>query len=331
MSSLPFTFAISSLSCAPANIFRPYEILLPPIATTQTVLRLSRMKDLLKDIIPSDQFTTSFHVGYLISTLQAIKELEKHDIQVSSLDTPDIRTLFQCLQQAIKTIQRSNLKEFKENIGWQLASVTTYQNYERKVRNGLDSLNENSKPQFVRTSGGSWYKSEVGNTLIQILKEKRKLNPSLALAIEIDARNQTPHEYFSFVQKLNELHPDLPIYFDLDVGHLAESLVHHATFEHETLLELVDEVLTDRSKSSLIGIVSLNQYDHQTKDIHVSLMKGSIDYIKIIEMLGEASRKGNLSIPPTLLAEFSPMEYDVMTSPEGIDYIASVIKAFNNN
>ena len=48
-------------------------------------------------------------------------------------------------------------------------------------------------------------------------------------------------------------------------------------------------------------------------------------------MLGEASRKGNLSIPPTLLAEFSPMEYDVMTSPEGIDYIASVIKAFNNN
>ncbi|CAN5204832.1 hypothetical protein BH09PAT2_BH09PAT2_05740 [soil metagenome] len=323
-----FKFSVSSLSCAPANILRPLNILVPSYATQQTIRRLIHMRHRLRNIIPVDEFTTSLHAGYMIANPLAFDELQQHQLPISSVDTPDVVSIEAFIKELSRNVLAANMKCIKTTIGWQFASVSNYREYNQKVFAGIDGINSNDSVHFVRASTGSWYKSALGKRLIDMIASKRKNRLNLALAVEIDARHQTPEEYFQFVYDLGIKNPEVPVYFDLDVGHIAEARKRHRHKNIEKAEIIVERLLNNKKYNHLIGIISLNQYDYIKDETHISLMKGSIDYVHILKLLGEAGRAGNLTIEPTILAEFSPFEYGEMISPEGIAYFDSLKKSY---
>ncbi len=324
-----FNFAVSSLSCAATNIFYPHQIVLPSYATTATINRIIQMRTALGHIITPAEFEISLHVGYLLDTHHALTELNKHSIKISSIDTPDVRALSTFCIEITRNLHHLNLKRLKNTIGWQFASVTNSKSYLNKISEGIEGIPiTHTSPFLIRTATSSWHNSGIGDTLIHLLKQKREEFPSLALALEIDARYQTPEDYFEFVLKLNEMYPEIPTFFDLDVGHIAEARIIHHDKNIQDPETYVEKLLNNKRYSKLIGMVSLNQYDIDKNETHISLFKGSIDYVKILKLLGQAGRAGNLSINPTIMAEFSPFEFDAMISPKGIDYFQSLKKAY---
>lgn len=323
-----FKFAVSSLSCTPASIFQPHTVILPRYATHGTIKRLVHMRSVLKNIIPETQFTTSLHVGYNLDTPLALQELKRHHMLISSVDTPDMVPLPLFLFQLAKNcFFETSLKKIKNTVGWQFASVMDREKYQLKVSEGIASINTNESLHLIRAGTGAWYRSSVGKMLIEMITRKRKQIPTLALALEIDAKHQTPEEYFQFVYELNKS-TNIPVYFDLDVGHIAEARRVHRYHRIEKSEILVERLLNNKKYSQLIGMISLNQYDHAKDETHISLLKGSINYVEIMRLLGEAGRAGHLSVDPIVMAEFSPFEYNEMTSLNGIRYINSLKRAY---
>ncbi len=321
-------FAISSLSCAPTTIFRPQDIVLPTPSTDRTIERLVRLNHALHKIMPDIPCTTSLHVGYMLDTNRAIESLKQNNIHISSVDTPDVRTISACTKEFLtNAVVDRSWKRMKNTLGWQFASVTTIESYYQKVIEGISGLSSTDSLHLVRASTGAWQDSTVGNTLLGIIAEQRKSIPTLAVAIEIDARYQTPEEYFDFVYNLNQSQ-EVPVYFDLDVGHIAEARIRHRHKKIEYPEILVEKLLQNKKYSQLIGMVSLNQYDHTTDETHISLTAGSIDYVKIMSLLGKAGRHGHLTVDPVIMAEFSPFAYDDMISSDGIEYFQSLKQAF---
>lgn len=324
-----FKFAISTLSCASSNILLPHQIMLPHYATPATIDRLAAMRHALQHTIPLQDCTASLHVGYMINSLNAAQELQNRDIPISSIDTPDVVSLLAFFIEILKnTFSDMSFRKIKTTLGWQFASVTDNREFIKKVSEGIASLNSTDTIHFIRSSCGSWHKDRVGQTLLDLLSEKSKQFETLALALEIDAKHQTPEEYFEFVYKLQKHNPKIPIYFDLDVGHIAEARKRHRHKSIEKSEIIVEKLLSNKKYSHLIGMLSLNQYDHTQDETHISLLKGSIDYLQIIRMLGQAVRGGQLHFDPAIMAEFSPFAYREMMSLDGIKYFHQLKKAY---
>lgn len=301
----------------------------PSYATPSTIDRLAAMRNALQHTIPLQDSTASLHVGYMIDTLSAVHALAHKNIPISSIDTPDVVPLLAFFIEIFKnTFSDMSFRKIKTTVGWQFASVTTNQEFVKKVSEGIDGLNSKDTIHFIRSSCGSWHKDRVGQTLLDLLSEKRKQFASVALALEIDAKHQTPEEYFEFVYKLQKNNPKIPIYFDLDVGHIAEARKRHTHRSIEKSEIIVEKLLSNKKYNQLIGMVSLNQYDHKQDETHISLLKGSIDYIHIIKMLGQAARGGQILFDPIIMAEFSPFAYQEMMSLDGIKYFHQLKKAY---
>lgn len=327
-----FKFAISTLSCAPANIFAPHQILISHLATTTTINRLIAFKQAVSHFIPPHDCSASLHVGYLLNTETAINLLHANNIPISSLDTPDVRSLPAFTLELIRNIiVDMSFKKIKTTIGWQFASVTTMELFRKKVREGMKGINSQDNVHLIRTSISSFRQDRVGKELLRMITHKQTHLPTIGLALEIDARRQTPEEYFEFVYKLNQKNPTIPIYFDLDIGHLAEARLRHRHKDIEKPEIIIEKLLSNKKYCELIGMISLNQYDHEQDETHISLLKGSIDYIHIMKLLGQAGRSGYLPFDPIVMAEFSPFAYDEMISLEGIKYFYQLKKAYCDN
>lgn len=327
-----FKFAISSLSCAPANILAPYQIMFSRYATPATINRLIAFKQAISHFIPSPDCSASLHVGYLLNTETAINLLHANNIPISSLDTPDLRSIPSFTLELIKnTIADMSFRKIKTTIGWQFASVTTMELFRKKVREGMKGINSQDNVHLIRTSVSSFRHDRVGKELLRMITDKQTHLPTIGLALEIDARRQTPEEYFEFVYKLNQKNPTIPIYFDLDIGHIAEARLRHRHRNIEKSEIIIEKLLSNKKYCKLIGMISLNQYDHKQDETHVSLLKGSIDYIHIMKLLGQAGRSGYLPFDPIVMAEFSPFAYEEMISLEGIKYFYQLKKSYCDN
>lgn len=324
-----FKFAISTLSCAPVNIFQPHTILIPAYATKETVKRFLNIKKTLENTMNDTTITASLHMGYMIHTPYALELLERHNVLISSLDTPDVRSIPECFIELSKNVlYHTSIQKVKNTLGWQLASVSSQQQYRDKVMEAMVGLTTQDSVHMIRTSTGSWHHSTVGKQLMELIAHRRTKIQSLAIAVEIDARHQTPLEYAELVYMLNKNNYGIPVYFDLDVGHIAESRNRHKRKWIEKPEVVVEWLLSQKKYRSLIGMISLNQYDHERDETHISLLKGSIDYLEILRMMGQATRANIFVTEPYVLAEFSPFAYDDMISPEGMRYFRLLRKAY---
>lgn len=327
-----FKFAISTLSCAPSNILTPHQVMFSRYATPATINRLIAFKQAVSHFIPPHDYSASLHVGNMLNTQQAIQLLHTNHIPISSLDTPDIRSVLSFMVELIKNIVADmSFKKMKTTVGWQFASVATMELFREKVIDGMKGINSHDNMYLIRTSVSSFRHDRVGKELLEMINEQKNEIPTIGLALEIDAKKQTPEEYFEYVYKLNQKNSSLPVYFDLDIGHIAEARLRHRHTNIEKPEIIVEKLLSNSKYSKLIGMISLNQYDLKHDETHISLFKGSIDYIQIMKLLGQAGRNGYLPFDPIIMAEFSPFAYDEMMSLDGIKYFYQLKKAYCDN
>lgn len=308
-------FAVSSISCSEHRLLHFPSILIPQLATKATVERIARFRDALEPVFGRNNISASFHLGYATNATEAVQRLRQRGIKISSIDTPDIFSNWQLLNVLIKSLKTKDFKEVALDIGWRVNNVGSFSEWNNKIDEGLKVIETNPLPKIVRSHAGAFLESQEGEELRKKLNQQR----GVILAIEIEARKQTPAEYIEFLKKLAKTNDrEAPVFADIDLGHLGESkYIHGESAEIPEPLQIFENFLKDRTISQLIAITTLNQYKPGDVHTHTNLMVGQIDLIEVARKIGKATKNNILPFSPMVLAEFYPFEYEALTSEEG--------------
>jgi len=320
MSKEALQVSFSSISCAPVNVYRPHEILLPHFVTTGIVERASHIKEILEPIFEEGNVGISLHPAVVVDVPKAARLLEQAHIPITSIDSPDIIPHMDLLKKLVRDHGR-----MLSQIGWSLQNVSSEKAQHQKLTQGIAALHKQQLPHIVRAPAHYWMHSRRG----EVLRKSLAQYPDVILAIEIDAMRQTPDEYISFLEKLREDKESVPVYADIDLGHLAESKYfnRHRADVPDPLVIL--ESLLHSQQSSMVALVSLNQYQEGDVETHRNILHGNIDLLRAARLVGSAVRGGTLPFGPKVLVEAHPIEYDMLLGPEGVIFFKKIKQAFD--
>jgi len=327
MSKENLQFAVSSMSTGEYRPSHLHEILVPRFATEQLVKRTAYLKERLGPVFGQENISLSLHPATTIDMPKAIKLLQAAGIPVSSIDAPSVYANKLYVSNVLKSFLGGNLRELKIQTGWRLQNVESEEKKEEKLDEALKAFSPATNPKIFRSNAEIWHESREGEEL----RRKLKGQSGAIIAIELDAKTQTPAEYLRFLKELAKTNDkDTPVYADIDLGHLEESKYLHDENQISEPLDIYEKILRDPETSRLVAVTSLNQYKAGETHTHTNFMHGPIDFSKATKELGIAAREGRLPFPPMTIAEFFPMEYEQVLNDSAIKQWKTVKEAFDN-
>lgn len=322
MSSDELHISFSSISLAPTNIFRPDQILVPACVTRGIVQRAVSMRNVLAPIFGKANIGVSLHPARVVDVPLIGKLFQEQQIQISSVDIPDVVTFRNEVKNMMHDIFRAD-GMFFNRVGWMLQNVASYNALEQKLLQAL-SLLENSESALVLRGNAKYWHDRTKIVLATL----RRQYPNVSVAIEIDPPSQTPNEYITFLHMLRKT--DLYIYADVDMGHLAESnYIHRDRIENSSLTSILATLFSQTKEENVVGVVTLNQYVNGNEETHTNLLTGPVNLFTAMKFLGEAVRKKTLHFPPTIIVESNPRDYQTILGEKGLDFFQKIKQSFD--
>jgi len=318
-------FEIPSMSCGEHRPSHLPNIIVPQMATTEMVNRFAVLRDTLSSTLDGKNISLSLHVGYATDVSKAKQLLSSSNVQVSSLDIPDVYTLKRFVHDLKPRIKDKDIAKLLKSGGRKIQSVGSEKLLYRKLNKGVNAFTKD-KPLLLRTHAGLWLETNLGDRLRSMFKG----NPNIAFAVEMLSKYQTPDEYMEFIRQLSLTNDiNTPVYADLDLGHIEEAgYLHQERAGRKEALAVYEDILSDEHDSKLVACTSLNQYDGGD-ETHASLIHGPLDLTEAMKILGKAKSRGTIVGSQTVIVEFYPMDYPTYVSSEGVAFCANLRNAYD--
>lgn len=260
------SLAISTGSLYPSDPRKPWEAIIPRLATEAIAKHAIEFKDVVDRMTPEPlrdmvEVGISLHWSDRINAKQLMHRLDAEGIPVTSHDIPDIESVSMLgakIKQALTSNSQEGLEEILLHGGWYLINTRSEHSRIRRLHEAMSATRESQvSPVIFRTSLASFLQN-CDASLFRILKSYT-ISKNIAVALEIDADKYTPSDYMEAIRKLNaETYHGIPVFADLDVGHLAQSRALHPDHEIPEVNSLFRSIMADDGR--LVGTVSLNQY-----------------------------------------------------------------------
>src|SRR5258708_5667684 len=253
-----------SLSVDPTDLYP--SALCEGQVTRKTV---ENMTQLHAHLSPVADVSTSLHLGDLTTVSSAGRQFAEKGIRISSIDRPDVYPTHLAIKDVLLHLLEKRVHEAIVTVGRRAHNVSSEEKADSKIQQGINIITGqedfNKKQRIVlRTHTGLWI-LDGGVTGERLRKSLR--GTGVVLAVEIFSANQTQSEYRTLVEGLARDNDwDTPIYFDLDLGHIAEAKFKYRDItDGKEPLALFEEIIAENGR--LIAVTSLNQYtdgDHVT-------------------------------------------------------------------
>ncbi len=313
-------FSFSSLSVAPTDL--SVHALSSKYVTCKTVENMARLRDHLAQVT---DVSISLHLGDLTNVPSAAKQLAEKGILVTSVDRPDVYPTHLAAKDVLLRLTERRRHEAIVTIARRAHNISSEEGANKKNQEGIRAMKnqecyEGNQRVILRTHSGLWAQ-DGGVTGDRLRKSLR--GTGVIIAIEILASIQTQSEYRTLIEQLAKDNScDTEVYFDVDLGHVAEAkFLHSGESDGKEPLAFLEDIIKDSGR--LIAATSLNQYadgDHVT---HRNFLgpKGKIKHQDVARALGKGVQNGSLDPYVLTVAEPMPFELPELLSDQGIAFV----------
>lgn len=167
--------------------------------------------------------SVSLHLGDLTDVPLAARLLAQEGIAITSLDRPDVYDSRAAIKDVGRFLAMRNSHEAMLALARRAHNVGTESGANKKIKQGVEAHRnvDGGRRTILRTQAGLWVDSNgvTGDRLRKSLK-----GTGVVIAVELFPSMQTQSEYRQLIENLaKDNGNETPIYYDLDLGHIAEA------------------------------------------------------------------------------------------------------------
>ena len=315
------------------------RLLHPRFATPEAIDRTWALCAMLADseLFGPGNVGVSLAAAYSLDLAQVAAAFTDVNLPINSFDLADVVTPAELVlkmlnafagREHLKNERTPGLKERilqgKLHVGWSAVSTLSKRSFLEKTTQASQITQQ---PVTARMNAEFILKRPLfARQVLQALPHGTRI------AIEQDSETQTGPQFLTFITFLLREYPNIVLEFDA-----GKAAVYNSEKKKPTVYEAGQEMMStfellmkNPELRKRFAILSPNApFISETGQTHGNLLQYQSQFESMAREIGKSVARGDLSTPPTIIPEPSPVEYDIYRSPAGKKYFQALREEYD--